>query len=119
MITKKSGKERRLHPRVDLNLPISVAANGYDFTTNTKNISCLGAYCHIQKYVPPFTRVRIRMNLPMGSNGSSSHTQIECDGVIVRSEDETKGGFNVAIYFNHIKDGPRQKISEYVSQLLN
>ena len=106
--------ERRLHPRINLGLSLNVGANGYDFATKSQNVSCLGTYCHIAKYVPPFTRVRIKMDLPM--KDQPVPTPVECDGVVVRSDDEATGGFNVAIYFNRIKELQRQKLSEYVSQ---
>jgi len=111
-------KEKRQHPRIDTQLPIGVAANGYDFITSTQNVSCLGAYCHIDKYVPPFTKVKIKLNLPIMNDGTKEHCDVECNGVIVRTEDEAQGGFNIAIFFNEIKDQPRQKISRYVSQFL-
>mgnify|MGYP000897220549 CR=1 FL=1 len=114
-MSKMTTKERRVHPRINQNLPINVVANGYDFVTSTLNLSCLGAYCRIDKYVPPFTRVRIKMELPMARN---EKTPVECDGVIVRSEDEAQGGFNVAIYFNKITDAPRKKITQYINQFL-
>jgi hypothetical protein len=111
-------KDRRLHPRVDQNLPINVVANGYDFITHTRNVSCVGAYCHIDKYVPPFTKVRVRMNLPLVNNGTKRACDVECYGVIVRTEDEAAGGFNIAIFFSKIKDQLRNKLAQYVSQCL-
>jgi hypothetical protein len=111
-------KERRQFPRIDKQLPINVGANGYDFVTNTQNVSCLGAYCHIEKYIPPFTKVKIKLNLPIMNNGVKVQCDVECKGVIVRTEDESSGGFNIAIFFNKIKNQPRQKISRYVSQFL-
>jgi len=113
-MTKKTGKERRLYPRIEQRLPVKIAANGYDFSTTTKNISCLGAYCHINKYIPPFTKIMVKLNLPLNSGES----QVECKGVVVRSDDETSGGFNIAIFFNNIKGSQRQKISQYISQFL-
>ncbi len=52
-------KDRRLWPRIEKQLPLEIFANGYGFATNTKNISCVGAYCHIEKYLPPFTKVNV------------------------------------------------------------
>jgi hypothetical protein len=117
-MTPKTGPERRLYPRVEQKLPIKVAANGYDFSTSTQNISCLGAYCHIDKYVPPFTKVMIRLNLPRKGVNRLSGSEVECKGVVVRSLDEERGGFNIAIYFNAIKEAQRQKIADYLAQFL-
>lgn len=109
------GKERRQNPRIDKQLPLKVAANGYDLATTTQNISCLGTYCHIKKYIPPFTKVMIKFNLPDGNGGSN----IDCKGVIVRTEDEPLGGFNIAVFFNGINATQKQKISRYVNQVLS
>lgn len=115
---KPKGRERRKHPRIEHKLPLKIAANGYDFTTNTQNISCLGAYCHLDKYVPPFTKIAIKVTLPIMGRTGQENTDIECKGVIVRSEDEKRGGFNIAIFFNHIAENQKKKISKYISQFL-
>ncbi|MGE5307673.1 MAG: PilZ domain-containing protein [Deltaproteobacteria bacterium] len=109
-----TGKERRIHPRIDKQLPLNVVVNGYDFVTNTQNLSCLGTYCRIDKYIPPFTRVRIKLDLPV----KKETCNVECDGVVVRTEDEDDGNFNIAIFFNRIKELPKQRLTEYVGQFL-
>lgn len=116
---KRTKAERRQYPRLEKNLPLKIAANGYDFATTTQNISCLGAYCRIDKYVPPFTKILIKLNLPLiDKKERQKYCAVECKGVIVRTEDEDKGGFNIAVFFNEIKDNQRQKISQYIRQLL-
>ena len=110
--------ERRLHPRISQKLPLKIAANGYDFITTTQNVSCVGAYCHIDKYIPPFTKILIKLSLPIMTNNKNKYYSVDCKGVIVRTEDENEGGFNIAIFFNDIRDNQRQKISEYISQFL-
>lgn len=113
---KKLKPERRLHPRIAQHLPLNIAANGYDFVTSTKNISCVGAYCHVPKYIPPFTKIMAKLTLPLAN--SSSQCCIECKGVIVRTEDEENEGFNIAIFFNEITDTQRQKITQYINRFL-
>ncbi len=112
-------EERRLHPRIDQQLAINVAANGYDFITNTQNISCLGAYCTIDKYIPPFTKLKIKLNLPLTQKGVKEKCDIDCSGVIVRTEDNPDGKFNIAIFFNKINDQPRKKITQYIKQFID
>lgn len=113
---KTLNSERRLHPRIEKQLPMNILANGYDFSTTTQNISCLGAYCNIDKYIPPFTKIMIRLNLPFKS-ASTGHS-VECKGVVVRSEDASDGGFNIAIFFNNISETQKQRISQYVNQFI-
>lgn len=117
-MTKRVKKERRLFPRIQHDLPVKIAANGYDFITTTQNVSCVGAYCRINKYIPPFTKILIKLALPVSLDRNHKKCNVECKGVVVRSEDESEGGFNIAIFFNEIKDGERKKISKYISQIL-
>lgn len=109
--------DRREHPRLEQKLPFLVTTNGYDFSTNTQNISCAGAYCTIKKYIPPFTKLKIKVCLP-GSKSKASR-EVECSGVVVRTEDTSNGFFNIAIFFNQIKETPRKKIADYVHQCLS
>lgn len=113
-----SGKERRKHLRLEKKLPFKVAVDGYDFSTTTENISCVGAYCQIKKYIPPFTKVMVKLSLPVKENNHSKTYKIDCEGVIVRTEDKSKSGFNVAIFFNQIKNNQRKVISEYINQFV-
>ena len=116
---KKNPKsERRLHPRVEQQLPMNIVANGYDLATSTENVSCIGAYCHIDKYIPPFTKIAVKLTLPIPDGDAQKSCNVECRGVIVRTEDQASGGFNIAIFFNGIKETQRQRISHYVSQFL-
>ncbi|HLD82488.1 MAG TPA: PilZ domain-containing protein [Candidatus Omnitrophota bacterium] len=111
-------KEKRLYQRINSNLPVEIEANGFDFVTTTQNISCVGAYCRIDKYIPPFTRIMVKLRLPMANQQRKSDNQVACYGVIVRTDDELEGGFNIAVFFNEIKDSQRQKISQYLSKFL-
>ncbi|MFA4842328.1 MAG: PilZ domain-containing protein [Candidatus Omnitrophota bacterium] len=120
---KPSGPERRLYPRIEESFPLKVSANGYGFSTTTQNVSCLGAYCHIDKYIPPFTKIMVKLNLPSlpckeREDSALGGCDVECKGVVVRSIDGSNGGFNVAIYFNAIKETQRRKIADYLAQFL-
>lgn len=113
---KPTRPERRLYPRIEKSLPLEILANGYDFVTNTMNLSCVGVYCRVDKYIPPFTKITIKLMLPIASN--RQNCEVECRGVVVRTEDEKQGGFNIAIFFNEINGNQKKKISQYISQFL-
>jgi c-di-GMP-binding flagellar brake protein YcgR len=114
----KSNAERRQYPRINQTLPIKVQANGYRFTTNTENVSCVGAYFHLDKYIPPFTKIAVKLVLPVKSGSSVKSINVDCNGVVVRSDDEKNGGFNMAVFFNEIKESQRKRISQYINQFL-
>jgi len=114
---KNNPKDKRLYPRIEQALPVKIAANGFDFVTTTQNVSCVGAYCRIDKYIPPFTKVMVKLNLPVASANQDTNS-VECYGVVVRTEDEDSGGFNIAIFFNKIKENQRQRIAGYLNKFL-
>lgn len=114
----RTKKEQRQHPRIAQELPLRVEANGFDFKTSTQNVSCTGTYCTINKYVPPFTRIAVKLTLPIVSDDKKENFNVDCRGVIVRTIDENKGGFNIAIFFNDIKDNQKKRISQYIEQFL-
>lgn len=117
-MTKRLKLEKRLHPRLNHNLGLKIAADGYNVSTTTQNVSSLGAYCHIERYIPPFTKILVKLSLPISSGGVSQNYDVECKGVIVRTEDSVPSGFNIAIFFNEINNSQRQKLSQYVNQFL-
>jgi len=118
MKTRRRVIERRRYPRAKKKLDFKVAADGYCFATTTKDISCIGAYCHISKYIPPFTKVAVGLAMPVKGNHPQKDTKVVCNGVIVRTEDEKRGGFNIAIFFNEIRDSQRKKIAHYLNRFL-
>lgn len=115
---KPKKTERRQYPRIEQGLPLKIAANGYDFATSTQNVSCVGAYCHLDKYIPPFTKIAVKLTLPVMIDARMKNIEVECNGVVVRTEDERKGGFNIALFFNRIKGSQRKKIAQYINQFL-
>ena len=115
---KNKKTERRQYPRIEQTLPLKIAADGYGFATSTQNVSCVGAYCHLDKYIPPFTKIAVKVTLPVMVSGRMKNIEVDCNGVVVRTEDEKKGGFNIAVFFNSIKDTQRKKIAQYINQLL-
>ncbi len=117
-MTKCLKAEKRLHPRLQHRLSIKVAVNGYDFASSTQNVSSVGTYCHIKKYMPPFTRVMVNLTLPIIAGNRKKECNFECKGVVVRTEDEKDGGFNIAIFFNQITQAQRKTISQYINQFL-
>lgn len=115
---KSKKAERRRYPRIKQSLPIKIAADGYNFLTSTENVSCVGAYCHLDKYIPPFTKIAVKVILPVMSGAKMKNIDVDCKGVVVRTEDERNGGFNIAIFFNGIKESQQKKIAQYVNQFL-
>jgi hypothetical protein len=114
---KETGVERRRFARAPRNLAIKLEDKEADFVTETKNISCIGAYCQIDSYLPLLTKLKITLIIPK-SKSLKTAKHITCEGSIVRVERSSDplehNKYNVAIYFNQISKGDMKLIDQYV-----
>lgn len=110
--------ERRRHPRINESVPFTIRSEGFDAVTETMNLSCLGAYCQLTKYIPLMTSLKITLALSRDDQ-TNAIEYAECKGVVVRVEEvgsQSQGGkaYNTAIYFNEIEESQKQKIARLV-----
>ncbi len=114
-------QERRRYQRASKNIAIKLKDREADFVTETKNISCIGAYCQIDTYLPLLTKLSITLLLPR-SKESKNAKHITCEGTIVRieraSDPPEHNKYNIAIYFNEISKGDMKIIDAYVKNQL-
>jgi hypothetical protein len=108
--------ERRRFPRAKKQLALKIKAEGFDFVTQTENVSCIGAYCSVNKHIPIMTRLSLILLLPMRSGEKNTTAKIQCKGVVVRSESLPDGRHNIAIFFNEINERNKDKIAQYINQ---
>ena len=112
--------ERRRSPRVEQKVPLKIKLDGYDLVGHTQNISSIGAYCIVNKYIPPFSLISIILFLPLRSDKRNSIANVRCQGVVVRAEEspENSKEYNIAIYFNRLRRSDKAKLLQYVQQYL-
>jgi len=111
--------ERRSHPRAENNVPLKISSADADFVTETKNISCAGAYCRVSKYLEPMTKLKIVLLLPLRKKGRVTTKKISCCGVVVRTENILNDeGFNTAIFFNDIHPKDSRTLAEFVGNAI-
>lgn len=107
--------ERRSHPRVETTLPLRIKSSEFDIVTSTKNISCVGAYCQVDRYLAPLTKLDIALVLSHQNNSDNNTNSIKvrCRGVVVRTE-PSLDKYNIAIFFNDISEPEKEKINAFV-----
>lgn len=93
-------------------------AEDYDVVTRTRDISCIGAYCCVDKYIPPMTKLSVILLLPSEQRVRNPTERVQCKGVVVRTDTNATKGFNIAIFFNEISERNKDKISQYVSRFI-
>jgi hypothetical protein len=109
-----SGAERRQHPRLDHNLPLKISADEVDIVTETKNLSCSGAFCMVNRHLEPMSKLKIHLLIPMRKGGKVQNRKISCMGVVIRCQLVDADHFNTAIFFSDITPRDSQLISEFV-----
>lgn len=113
-------QERRRHPRLQGNIPLKLSCGDFDIVTETQNLSRNGAYCRVNKYVEPMTKLKICLLLPIKRNHRIVTKKVNCQGIIVRTESVPgKDFFNMAIFFNDIQTRDADTIAEFVDTTLN
>jgi hypothetical protein len=114
--------EKRRHPRIAKNLPLKLADAKSTFITETKNISRAGAYCKVKEIIPPLTKLAITLFVPSVQSKLNQDHKIKCEGVVVRTEPVVESGaikfYNIAIFFNHIREHDAQIIEKYIEWYL-
>jgi integration host factor subunit alpha len=117
VLRNKINRERRQHSRINERLQFKVKAEDFDLATETINLSCLGAYCQLNRHIPLMTSLKIALALPYGDHGNG-FDYVECIGVVVRveevlSETNMDSVYNTAIYFNEIEESEKEKIADF------
>ena len=109
-------RERRRHPRVAERIALAISEAGQALQAETKNLSASGAYCTMDQFVAPMTKLALEFELPDGPR----RTMIHCSGVVVRVEpviaEADRGRFNTAILFTELSDRDRSVIERFVSR---
>ena len=112
--------ERRKYPRLDNNVPVKISNEEFDVVTETRNISCAGAYCQVDKYLEPMTRLKIHLLIPLRKRDKIVTKKISCQGVVVRIESQpARDSFSVAVYFSDIKEKDRRLLADYIDSALS
>lgn len=113
--------ERRKHPRRETALPLKISKRDLGVITETRNISCSGVYCRIDKPIPLMSKIGLTLLLPIQSGKVVKTKSVKCNGVVVRSEpvileEADTACQNVAIFFTELSKKDKDNIAQYVFQ---
>lgn len=111
--------ERRRAPRTADQIRLTVTDTGPAFETETKNLSATGAYCTVDRFLAPMTKLALDFQLPH----ASKPVRVRCTGVVVRTEpvvvNAEQGRYHIAIFFSDLTEADRSAISRFVQQRLD
>ncbi len=116
----RGGRERRRDPRYPRSVPLRMGHDGMGVRAESINISTRGLYCKVPRYVAPFSKLRVALDLPFSAN---DHRTVECDGVVVRVEPDSEapgvGEYRLAIYFLNLDQPGARMIEDFLSASQN
>ncbi|MEQ8767734.1 MAG: PilZ domain-containing protein [Planctomycetota bacterium] len=108
----RPASERRRHPRVRVDLPLSLSFETQETEVQIKDLSLSGVCCRTPFEMNEMTQVQIAMELPMDEPAS-----IEIRGVVVRCEpieDQEPPIHDLAIFFTEFQGESQQRLAEYL-----
>ncbi|GAB4266297.1 MAG: hypothetical protein Kow0092_19140 [Deferrisomatales bacterium] len=112
------GAERRRDPRYNRALPLRVGDRGAEgLRAESINVSTRGLYCKVPRYVPPFSKLKVALDLPFAAREPAT---LECEGVVVRVEPEAEspgvGEYKLAIYFLELPKADAALIEAFLAE---
>ena len=114
MAAGMTAAERRQAPRVDERVAIAISSDGQAIQAETENLSTSGAYCVLDRFIAPMTKLELAFELPNGAR----RTRIQGTGVVVRVEprisERAQSQYYVAIFFSEMSERHRAAISKFV-----
>ena len=118
MATGMTAAERRQAPRVDERVTVAISSDGQAIQAETENLSTSGAYCVLDRFIAPMTKLELAFELPNGAR----RTRIQGTGVVVRVEprinERAQSQYYVAIFFSEMSERHRAAISKFVRRRL-
>jgi len=110
--------ERRRAPRIAERVTLAMRDATTEFRTETNNLSTIGAYCTLDRFLAPMTKLQLELELPDGAR----RVRVRGEGVVVRAEPvvaSPEGGrYHVAIFFTEMTEHDRSAIARFVRQRL-
>ena len=118
-MVKKLNKtlENRNHPRFILMLPLEIRSADFSLETQTKNISCSGLFCDVDRFIPRETEIKVSMKLSLKIDEHIVRKTINCPAKVVRIDPPNPRGdinYNIGVEFSSIREADRELLSKYI-----
>ena len=117
--SQASTQEKRRHLRVEHSVPLKISSELGDILTETKNLSCSGAYCRVVQRLEPMTKLKVHLLLPLRKNDKVTAKKITCQAVVVRTQAVSgQEYYDTAIFFSDITPKDIRTINEFIESMM-
>ena len=118
MINKSSRRfENRRHPRFILMLSLEISFGDYCLETKTKNVSCSGLYCEVDRFIPKETEIKVKMKISLMINQRKVKKIINCLARVVHIDPPNPQRniiYNIGIEFSSLKEADKDLLLKYI-----
>ena len=112
-------QEKRRHLRLERNIPVKISCEHGDILTETKNLSCSGAFCRVTQRLEPMTKLKVHLLLPLRKSDKVKTKSITCKAVVVRVQaSQEENYYDTAIFFNDIAPKDSRAINEFIESMM-
>ena len=114
-----TSQEKRRYLRLERNIPVKISGDHGDILTETKNLSCFGAFCRLAQRLEPMTKLKVHLLLPLCKSDKVTTKKITCQAVVVRVKAAEGGNYyDTAIFFSDIAPKDSRTINEFVESMM-
>lgn len=108
------GAERRRHPRIALDWPLTISLEDGTYQARLRDISRAGVCFFLDRRIPEMTILRMSLDLPQ--DGGDSLPPIQGSGVVVRCRPLSQhiDHYEIAVFLNDVAEEHRDRLAAYV-----
>ena len=109
--------ERRQSPRIAERVPLAITDATTELFAETLNVSASGAYCLLDRFIAPMSKLQLRFELFNGSR----LVKVSCSGVVVRVDPVAGPNgprYQTAVFFTELSERNRAAITRFVQRRL-
>ncbi len=120
MNEENRSSNRRIGQRYDAQLPLNIGSGELQLKSTTKNISCSGVYCEVDRFIPVMTKLEVVMSFPIIENNKKIEKNFITNVVVVRVDPEQEqlgcDIYHLGLFFLNIKKEHSNLIARYIQQ---
>ncbi|MCZ6596465.1 MAG: PilZ domain-containing protein [Planctomycetota bacterium] len=110
----REGDERRNHPRVTADWPITITLDDGEHEARIRDVSRSGVCFYLDRRIPEMTVLRMELDVPAAERGGPS---LVGSGVVVRCQpiSELVDHYEIAVFLHDMDERDRDRLESYVA----
>jgi len=113
-----SPRERRRHPRVALDWPVTIALADGHHEARLRDLSRAGLCFFLDRRVPEMAILRVELALPGGNGDDGARAKLQFRGVVVRCQALSPhvDHYEIAVFFDDLDAATRRRLDDFLAE---